>query len=352
MTCSREITPMQRVLTTLSHQEPDRVPFFLLNNLHGARLLEVSIEDYFQRPDWVAEGQIRLQERYQDDCYYTFFYAALEVEAFGGEVLFFEDGPPNGGTPVIQQAKQIDSLEAPRIEDSPPLARVLDATRRMHQHAGDRIPLIGVVMSPFSLPVMQMGFEAYLELIYNDPKRFERLMQINEDFCVRWANAQLSAGATAICYFDPMSSPSMIPADLYRKTGFPIARRTLARIEGATATHFASTRLLPIADDLRHIGTQVVGVGHEERMVDAKRALGEEITLLGNLNGIEMVSWTDEMIAEQVKRALQAAPGGGLILGDNHGELPWQVPDSVLMSLSSGIRQMGRYPIAEAFLHE
>jgi uroporphyrinogen decarboxylase len=26
---------------------------------------------------------------------------------------------------------------------------------------GDSVPIIGVVISPFSLPVMQMGFDAY-----------------------------------------------------------------------------------------------------------------------------------------------------------------------------------------------
>ena len=35
-------------------------------------------------------------------------------------------------------------------------------------------------ISPFSLPVMQMGFDAYIELLYEQPQRFERLMQVNE----------------------------------------------------------------------------------------------------------------------------------------------------------------------------
>ena len=43
-------------------------------------------------------------------------------------------------------------------------------------------------------------------------------------FCVDWSNAQLEAGATAICYFDPVSSVSMIPRELYLKTGFEIAK--------------------------------------------------------------------------------------------------------------------------------
>ena len=44
------MTPMQRVVTTLSHREPDRVPFFLLPALQGARELGLSIRQYFSRP--------------------------------------------------------------------------------------------------------------------------------------------------------------------------------------------------------------------------------------------------------------------------------------------------------------
>ena len=84
-------------------------------------------------------------------------------------------------------------------------------------------------MSPFSLPVLQMGFAAYLDLMHRQPDLLEQLLRVNEEFAVAWANAQLAAGATAICYFDPLASPTMVPRALYLKTGHPAARRTIAR---------------------------------------------------------------------------------------------------------------------------
>jgi len=41
------MTSLQRVLTTLEHKEPDRVPFFLLATMHGAKELGLSIKEYF-----------------------------------------------------------------------------------------------------------------------------------------------------------------------------------------------------------------------------------------------------------------------------------------------------------------
>lgn len=338
------MTSMERVLTTLSHNEPDRVPQFLLLTMHGAKELCLSIKDYFSKAENVVEGQIRLQKKYRNDCFYSFFYAPLEIEAFGGEVIYSEDGPPNSGLPFLRNAEDILTLEPPQINQSKMLHRVLDAIKVLKERANGEIPIIGVAMSPFSLPVMQLGFDKYLEVMHYRKDLFERLIKINEEFCANWSNAQLEAGATAICYFDPVSSPTIIPRDLYLETGFDIARRTLSRINGPTATHFASGSSLPISDLVAQSGTAVVGVSSKENLQELKAAYRNKLTILGNLNGIEMRRWTVEETIDCVRKTIEiAAPGGGFILSDNHGEIPYQVPDEVLLAISETVHSFGTY---------
>ncbi len=349
---STAMTSLQRVLTTLGHNEPDRVPLFLLSTLHGAKELGLSIRDYFAEAENVAEGQIWLRAKYGHDCLYSFFYAPVEIEAWGGEVIFRDDGPPNSGLPFISDPEQILGLKPPEIEKIPCLAKVLRTTEMMKARVGDDCPIIGVVMSPFSLPVMQMGFDRYLDLMAERPEHFARLMQVNEAFCAAWANAQLRAGATAICYFDPISSPTIIPPDLYRRTGFAIAKRTLARIQGPTATHLASGRALAILGDIAQTGTAAVGVSALEDLTKIKSACRGKLTILGNLNGIEMRRWSAAETEALVRRAItQAGPGGGFILSDNHGEIPWQVPDEVLFAIAEATRRWGVYPVQESGSH-
>lgn len=340
------MTSMQRVLTTLSHREPDRVPFFLLLTMHGARELGLSIRDYFSTPENVVEGQLRMRARYGHDCLYGFYYAPLEVEAWGGEVVFAPDGPPNSGAPFIQNPGKIPNLRAPEVGQTPCLLNILKTQRMLKERTGDECPIIGVVMSPFSVPVMQMGFGPYLDLMLEQPDLFQRLMQINEDFCVEWANAQLEAGAAAICYFDPVSSPSIIPRDLYLRTGFEIARRTIARIKGPTTIHLASGRVLPILEDITRVGVAIVGVSAMEDLAAIKAPCRGRLSILGNLNGIEMRHWSPQEAENHVRRAItQAGPGGGFILSDNHGEIPWQVTEETLMAISEAVHRWGRYPL-------
>lgn len=337
---------MQRVLTTLGFQEPDRVPFFLFLSLHGARELGISLKEYFSQAENVFEGQMILREKYRDDCVSNFYYGPSEIEAWGGEVLYREDGPPNSGRPFIQNYSDIDNLQVPEINEIPVLQRVLKTTKLLFNEVQDTVPIIGVVMSPFSLPVMQMGFDKYIELIYRDEMRFRKLMEVNTRFCINWANAQLATGATAICYFDPVSSPTIIPKELYLKTGYAIAKNTISQINGPTATHLASGISLPIAEELPITGTAIIGVSSQEDLTELKSSFKNKLTVIGNLNGIEMRHWTEQETRNNVIEAIRkGAPGGGFILSDNHGEIPWQVSDDTLMTISKTVHEHGFYPI-------
>jgi uroporphyrinogen decarboxylase len=337
---------MHRTLTALSHQEPDRVPFFLLVTMHGAKELGLPLKTYFSKAEYVVEGQLRMLAKYGHDCLYGFCYGAIDNEAFGGEVLYFDDGPPNSGAPIIRRPDDIRSLEPPPVSETGCLLRVLDILRQLKARVGDTTPILGTIISPFSLPVMQMGFDKYIELIYEQPELFWQLMAVNQAFAVEWANAQLEAGATAIGYFDPLVSPSIIPQDIYRRTGLKVAQQTLAQINGAVATHMGSAPSIPAVDDLVQTGTVGIGVSSRDDLAAVKAGCRGKVAVMGNLNGIEMARWTAAEAEREVKKAIAAAGrGGGFVLSDNHGEIPWQVPDETLLTLVEANKKWGKYPL-------
>jgi len=339
------MTPKERIFTALSHREADRVPFVLALTLHGAKELGLTIRQYFSSAANVVEAQIRMQQRYGHDALIGFRYAAAEYEAWGGEAIFVEDGPPNSGEPIFKNLEALDHLEVPRIEACPELQTSLEIIRQLKSRAGNGIPILGVVLSPFSLPVMQLGFDLYLDLLYGDRERFWLLMAANQVFATAWANAQLEAGATALAYYDPLASPSMIPMDLYRETGFKVACDTLKQISGPTITNLASGSTLGVIDLIAQTGTQAIGVSSLEDLVELKSRCAGRLGVVGNLNGLAMVRWTAKETEQAVREALvKGAPGGGFVLSDNHGELPWGVPDEVIGTLAETVRTWGQYP--------
>ena len=91
----------------------------------------------------------------------------------------------------------------------------------------------------------------------------------------------------------------------------------------------------------------IVGASVEEDLGALKAAFRGKAAVLGNLNGIEMRRWTPEHTERVVREAIaKGGPGGGFILSDNHGEIPWQVPDEVLLAISGAAHRWGAYPLA------
>lgn len=342
-------TPRGRILAALAHREPDRVPFFLPVTLHGARMLGMGVGEFLRRPDLMARAQLTQRARYGHDGLSGATYASAELEAFGGRTIFFDDGPPNGGEPVIRKPSDIDALVPPRIGDCPALVRMLELQTLLRDAAGPEVPVFGVVVAPFSLPILQMGFEAYLDLMEADPARFRRLMAVNQAFCVAWAQAQIKAGAAAVGYFDPAGSSTIVTLAQYRRLNLDLARETLARIPGPSLVHLGSGRCLPHVDVLVEAGAEVLGVGSEEDLGALKRKAGKRAALLGNLGSVEMTAWTPAVAEAKVREALAlGGPGGGFVLSDAHGEIPFQVPEAVLDAIGDAVRRWGTYPLAGA----
>lgn len=340
------ITSSERVFKSLKFEEPDKVPLFLLFSYYGAKVLKTSIKDYFLNPDNIVEAQLKLHKKYKTDCLYAFFYASIETEAFGGETIFVEDGPPNSGRPVISKTQDIFTLKVPEIDEHANLTRVLDTIKKLKNEVNDNVPIIGVVMSPFSLPVMQLGFDNYLNILVEQKLLFEKLIDINTQFCINWANAQLNAGATAICYFDPVSSPDIVESARYRNTGFKIAKNVISKIQGPTATHFASSSCSEIIDDITQTGTYITSAGTFENISEVKKKCYKRLTVLGNLNGIEMCRWDAEQTERNVENLiLKAGQGGGFILAESHGEIPYYVSEKTLETITNTVDKCGRYPI-------
>jgi uroporphyrinogen decarboxylase len=109
----------------------------------------------------------------------------------------------------------------------------------------------------------------------------------------------------------------------------------------------ASGRCLDIVDDLAATGTAGIGVSALEEIGMVKQAVRGRMTIIGNLNGIEMVRWTKAMTEKKVKETIQrAGKGGGFVLSDNHGEIPYQVSFETLEWIADAARRHGKYPFS------
>lgn len=340
------MTAMERVLTILARDIPDRVPFFLPVTLHGAPACGLSIEEYFSKPDLIIEAQLHFQQRFRHDALVGYTFAAREAEAFSQPPIYYTDGPPNAGAPCIRKFADIDRLLPPRIANCSGLQSSLAVQRGLKAAMGETIGIIGLALSPFSLPVMQLGFDAYLRLMHEDEPHFLRLMEINATFCIDWINAQFAAGATTVVFYDPVGSSTIVSSDIYSRLCLPVEQEVITQVNGPLVAHFAGACALSRVDALCSMGFPIVCVSTFEDLTEAKAICEGKIAIAGNLNAITMRNWDTATTETQVRQAIhKGGIRGGFLLTDNHGEIPLQVPLAVLDTIAATVHREGGYPL-------
>ena len=342
------MTSAQRVAAALSRREPDRVPVLLLMTFQGAEEMGMALPDYLRDPAAIAEGQARLLARYGHDCVYAFTYAAAEAEALGGEIAFFPDAPPIvARAPLSDDPAGWERLVLLEPESSPPLARTLELIRLLAGRFQRQVPVLANVVGPFSLPAMLLGMERWLHLlVFGDADRRARLLETCCAFCIRWANAQLAAGANAIAYFDPMSSTEISTTRQFLDHAMPALRRVAAAVQGPLVFATAGGRMADRADHIAQAGAAALVVSAADDLGALKQQVGGCLALAGNLNNIAMPAWDPLEVERQVRRCLAAAaPGGGYLVCDQHGEIARDTPQEVLHAIVKAAGRWGKYPL-------
>lgn len=338
-------TSAWRVGEALAGRAADRVPFFLPVTVLGARLLGVSIREYLSSPSLMVRGQLAWRDRLGHDAVTPFHSAAAEVTAFGGEIVYFDDGPPNAGQPPLElDADELLRLEPPRPEDAPLLRRGLDVTRGLAAAVGGEAIILGAAVGPFSLPAMQLGLPAWLTLLHERPDVAAHLARVNAAFCAAWGNAQLAAGASAILVFEPLASPDLMEPARWRALGAPATRAAIAGIRGGVLLGFGSAPAQAVAAEALELGPAALVGGVGDDLAALKAACRGRALLIGGLDSLPLASGGPDAAQAAVRHALRAAgPGGGFLLSESHGEVPWSTPDETLLAAADAVRRWGRY---------
>ncbi|MBI5653463.1 MAG: uroporphyrinogen decarboxylase family protein [Chloroflexi bacterium] len=330
------LTPLERLLATVTHKKPDRPPVFPVMLMQGARELGLSLEEYFSKGEHYAHGQLRLLEKFGHDCVIGVPHVVEDTVAFGATLMYFRNGPPSLGKMVLREAKDARKLTAADPKKIPALQETLHALNILAQNVKGRVPIIGAAVAPFSLPSLLMGAEAWVDLLFSDPATRDPILAhalaVTRDFCIAWANAQIEAGADAIVLADGMASATMITRDEFMQFALPVIRETISQIKGPVVWEGVGS-VLPVIDLIAETGAAGIILDYHDDLAAAHQVAAGKITLIGNFNNIAMRRWSPEKMKDEVARALAATGGMDYIVGAQGPEIPLGVSDETIRAM-------------------
>ncbi len=246
----------------------------------------------------------------------------IPVEAMGMHLELGDAGPKLHDP--IRTPADVDRLAVFDPEDRTRF--VGDALRQTKKALAGRVPLIGFCGAPFTLAAYMIeggGSKNFLltkRFMFEQPEAAHRLFDKLTATLTTYLRAQIRAGADVVQIFDSWGG-ELSPHDFDEWT-LPYVRRIVDGVkqEGAPVIYFA-TGASSHLERMKKLGTDVIGLDWRIEIDVARRRLGDDVAVQGNLDPL-CLFLPKEKLEERVKEILARAGDTGHIFNLGHGILP------------------------------
>ncbi|MGA3354097.1 MAG: uroporphyrinogen decarboxylase [Acidimicrobiales bacterium] len=284
------------------------------------------ILDAIAKPDLAAELTLQPVRRYGVDAAILFSDIVVPLVAIGIEV----EVVPGRGPVIGQPIRAPEDLKRLRpLEPEADLAHVLETVRTVVDQC--QVPLIGFAGAPFTLAsyLVEGGpskhFTRTKALMHAEPAIWHELADRLAGIALASLQAQVAAGASAIQLFDSWAG-ALSAAD-YATFAMPGARKVLegAAELGVPRIHFGvgTGELLGLMSEA---GADVVGVDWRVTLCEARRRIGSDKAVQGNLDPAVCLAPVG-IVVEETAKVLRDGAGLGHIFNLGHGVLPETDPE-------------------------
>jgi uroporphyrinogen-III decarboxylase len=378
-----EMTPKQRLLAAIRHEEPDRVPVAPRMHMwsgeqYGSHswLRQLKLQEEFgtdpiveillpQSRTWfddhtgLARNGVEVEVRVEDRGDYSRMRRCFHTPA--GDLSEVLDLPAPGDRyganprPVRRESLLKETADAQRIAFLFP-----DPQRLIREDLPLIVELIGergllqVGGGGAAAITRFMGMEQTMLTYYDNPEMFDRLLQVFEKHHLRVVQALLERGVPVIYngWHDFGVSTGWSPK-IYREAFKPIIQAAvdLTHRYDAVYLYFDNGAIRALLPDIAELGVDILSslcpppVGDVD-LAEAKRSIGDRVCLHGNVDAIWVVQkGTPGQVREAVREAIRvAAAGGGFILGNSDCFFP-ETPRENIEAFFAAAREFGHYPV-------
>jgi uroporphyrinogen decarboxylase len=287
-----------------------------------------------KNPAFATEVTLQPLARFPLDAAILFSDILTIPDAMGLGLYFSQGEGPMFERP-LREEREIRALTVP--DPDAELRYVMDAVSEIRKALDNRVPLIGFSGSPFTLACYMVegrggtDFREIKTMLYQRPELLHHILDINAKAVTAYLNAQIASGAQAVMIFDTWGGTLSHAA--YREFSLQYMQQIVAgltrqrdekRIPSIVFTKGGGLWLEAISN----IGCDAVGLDWTIDIGEARRRIGEKVSLQGNLDPSILFS-SPEIITSEVEKVLTSyGKGSGHVFNLGHGISQFTPPEN------------------------
>ncbi|MBI4774180.1 MAG: uroporphyrinogen decarboxylase family protein [Deltaproteobacteria bacterium] len=350
------MTPLERVVATLTGQKPDRVPVILYYQSmlqRDLQFLDYTWEEALWHPRKLFQAVERQYTEYEFDNFFLPCDFRIEGEALGSKVgytLKTGGGMRMGFIKdwVVKEPKDVLKLKPADPEKDGRMPVVLETIKRLRRKYPD-VGIAGFVEGPpdTATDVYAGHYKGFFVEIVRNPKFLHDLLEVVTESAINYAKAMIGAGAAAIATVESMIDEAVSP-DQYEEFVIPYHRKIRDAIAPVPYVFHQCEDATPFFDLIVNKVEPAVVAFHEQ--VDfkwAKEKYGDKVILAAgpavSKAGNNLVHGTPEDVIKEVRHYLDIGMPGGKFWLTASCEVHHDVKPENLKALVQAARLYGTY---------
>lgn len=333
------MTSRERVLAHLAGKPVDRLPLMPITMQFAADLIGASYREYETDYRVLAEGQLRVAEKFGFDYVNTMSDPAREAADCGAAVEFFPNSP---AAMIEDQALLADKSALARLKTPEPLGSKrmfngLQAVALLKERIGREKIVEGWIEGPCAEAADLRGINTLMLDFYDDPGFVRDLFEWVVQMELRFAREQVRAGADIIGIGD--AAASLVGPEIYREFVWPFEKKLIDGVHALGAKvrlHICGNTRFALAG-MGQLGAEIIDLDFPVPLAEAREKMGAGQVLLGNLNPVAALrNSTPDKIREDLARCHREA--GARFVAGAGCEIPRDTPHENVRALAEYAR--------------
>ncbi len=244
----------------------------------------------------LVESNIRAMEHFDTDMVSLISDPYRETSAFGAPIEYIDEGVPRCRRLVVNTADDVDSLPEPDVYKCERTLDRINGAAYFRKLLGNSVPVSGWIEGPLAEACDLAGVDNMLIRIMTDPDFSNRLMDKCMIMAKQFAKAQIDAGCDLIGIGDAICSQIDESAfDLYVRDRHAELISFIHDCGVPVKLHICGN-ITHLLGSVKHVGPDIIDLDWQLDLDEARRILGRDIVIGGNLNPVDV----QEKKAEEV----------------------------------------------------
>ncbi len=270
----------------------------------STQLLGITVKELLNSPEMQAKGMKAIAERCNIGASLNMMDLSVEAEAFGAEIVFYDDDVPTVRKGIIDDIFDAESITVPSI-DKGRATICIEGIREAKKEIRD-VPVFCGVIGPYSLAGRLFDMTELMMECYDSPDEVKILLSKATDFIIEYSKALKEAGADGIVMAEPAAG--LLSPSLNAEFSVPYVKQIFDAINDedyVICYHNCGNAVKDMAKDISELGADIYHFGNAINLKDIIPLMPEDCLVMGNIDPVLFRNGTTEDIRENVKKVFQ-----------------------------------------------